>query len=391
MKVRVRSVTKGDNCAMDLKKIVLIGPVYPYKGGIAHYTGLMYRALSKKYDTAMVSYKMQYPKILFRKEQRDYSNDTFKVDGTKFWLHTANPLNWLQTANKINRLQPDMVIIQWWHPYFAPCYQSLCRHLQSKIVFVCHNVFPHERFPMDRALTKGTLKRGDAFIVHSQKDETDLKSILQTPVCCRTVLPSYNAFRFHDLDKAEAREKLHLSQSDKLILFFGFVREYKGLRYLIQAMPEVVNAYPEAKLLIVGDFGSDKDDYTQLIQHTGVAENILVYAGYTPDQEVENYFFASDLVALPYISATQSAVVQMAFGFDKPVIATSVGGLPDVIDEGKTGYLVEPGNPKQLAQAVIRYFKEERETEFSENVRREAWRFSWDRMVENIEKSALKM
>ena len=366
------------------KKIVLIGPVYPYKGGISHYTGLMYRALAKAFDVCLISYKMQYPKILFRREQRDYSNDTFKVEDTNFWIHTALPFNWITTAGKINRMNPDLVIIQWWHPYFAPCYQSLCRHIKAKVLFVCHNVFPHERFPMDRMLTRGTLKKGGCFIVHSQKDEEDLKSILPSPVYRRTVLPTYNAFHFHDLTKDDARGRLGLKKEDKIILFFGFVREYKGLKYLIKAMPQVVNRFPEAQLMIVGDFGDDKETYMQLIRETGVSDNIHVYAGYIPDREVENYFFAADLAALPYISATQSAVVQMAYGFNKPVIATNVGGLPDVIDDGKTGYLTEPENSEQLAEAIIRFYEENREADFSENVRREAFRFSWDRMVETV-------
>ena len=134
---------------MDKKKIVLVGPVYPYKGGISHYTGMLCRALSKKHDVTMISYKMQYPKFMFKKEQRDYSNDSFKVDDTKYWLHTANPFNIIATALKIRALKPDMVIIQWWHPYFAPCYMILTWLLKGiKIAYVCHNVFPHERFPM---------------------------------------------------------------------------------------------------------------------------------------------------------------------------------------------------------------------------------------------------
>ena len=369
---------------MAKEKIVLIGPVYPYKGGISHYTGQMYRALAKKYDVELISYKMQYPKILFRKEQRDYSNDTFKIDAAQFWINTVHPFNWVRTANRINRLKPTAVVIQWWHPYFAPCYQALCRMIKAKIIFVCHNVFPHERFPMDRLLTQRTLKKGDAFIVQSKMDEDDLKMIIKNPVYQRTVHPTYNAFRFHDLTKLEAREKLGLAAEKKYLLFFGFVREYKGLKYLIQAMPGVVSRRKDVELLIAGDFGDDQAAYMRLIQETGVSDHIHVQEGYMPDSEVENYFFASDIVVLPYISATQSGVIQMAFGFERPVISTDVGGLPDVVTDGKTGYLVKPENEKQLADAVIRYFEENREAEFTENIQKEAYRFSWDRMTEII-------
>ena len=153
-----------------MKKIVLIGPVYPYKGGIAHYTSLMYRALAKKFDVELISYKMQYPKFLFKKEQRDYRNDMFKVEGAQFLIHTANPLNIIGVARKIRQCRPDLVIMQWWHPYFAPCYWILETALGKKIkkMFVCHNVFPHERFPMDKLLTKLVLKKADFFLVHAK-------------------------------------------------------------------------------------------------------------------------------------------------------------------------------------------------------------------------------
>ena len=156
---------------MSEKKWVLIGPVFPYKGGISHYTGLMYRCLASKHSVEMISYKMQYPKLLFKKEQRDYSNDAFKVDDTKFLLNTANPFNIICTARKIAKGNPEKVIIQWWHPYFAPCYRLLTgilKRKRTKIVFVCHNVFPHERFPLDKQLTKMALKSGDEFILHAK-------------------------------------------------------------------------------------------------------------------------------------------------------------------------------------------------------------------------------
>ena len=141
----------------------------------------------------MVSYSFQYPKLLYKKEQRDYTNDSFRVEDTKYWIHTANPVNWIHAASKIKRLQADLVIIQWWHPYFAPCYWALTRMLgKKKIIFVCHNVFPHERFPLDRMLTKMVLKRGNAFIVQSGKDAEDLQMILPGAKYEQAVHPTYN-------------------------------------------------------------------------------------------------------------------------------------------------------------------------------------------------------
>lgn len=371
------------------KKIVLIGPVYPYKGGISHYTGMMYRALSKKYQTYMVSYSFQYPKLLYKKEQRDYTNDSFRVEDTKYWIHTANPVNWIHAASKIKRLQADLVIIQWWHPYFAPCYWALTRMLgKKKIIFACHNVFPHERFPLDRMLTKMVLKRGNAFIVQSGKDAEDLQMILPGAKYEQAVHPTYNAFKFENMSKERARELLDITEKEKVLLFFGFVREYKGLKYLIQALPRITERCEDVRLFVVGDFGGaeNREAYERLMEENGVRSHITICDGYIPDREIEKFFAACDLVVLPYVSATQSGIVQIAYGFEKPVVVTNVGGLPDVVEDGKTGYVVDPENPTALADAVVRYFKENREKEFEENVKKEAYRFDWDRMVEAVER-----
>ena len=373
----------------ELKKIVLIGPVYPFKGGISHYTGLLYRTLAKKYDVTMISYSFQYPKLLYKKEQKDYSNDTFNIEETQYLLHTANPFNWITSAKKITDMNPDLVIIQWWHPYFAPCYQAVTRRLRSKgikILFVCHNVFPHERFPMDRLLTEKTLKKGDLFIVQSTQDEEDLKSIIPEAKYIRAVHPTYNAFKMQDISKAQAREILGLRSDEKVLLFFGFVRKYKGLDYLLKAMPAIKRNLTDCKLLIVGDFGDDKNEYLDLINKEDIDDVISIYDGYIPDKEVEKFFAACDVVVLPYVSATQSGIVQIAYGFDKPVIATIVGGLPDVVTDGKTGFLVEPENPQAIADAISKLFTPGVAEKFEAGVKEESYRFSWDRMVKHIEK-----
>lgn len=371
----------------ELKKIVLIGPVYPYKGGISHYTGLMYKILRSKYDTKMISYKMQYPKILFKKEQKDYENDSFKIDETDFAINTANPFNWIKTANHIKKENPDLVIIQWWHPYFSPCYWSICRLLgKIKVLFLCHNVFPHERFPMDRFLAKHVLLSGDCYITQSRMDAEDLKSIKPDAKYIQTVHPTYNAFKFKDMSREEARQILHLQMSEKVLLFFGFVREYKGLKHLLRAMAVLKEDGLDTKLLIVGDFGEDKQSYLNLIDELGIADMLEIHDGYIPDKEVEKYFAASDLVVLPYESATQSGIVQIAYGFEKPVVVTDVGGLPDVVVDGKTGYVVESEKPDAISQAVAKYFREDNAEEFGEHIREEAYKYSWDRMLEVIEK-----
>ncbi len=159
------------------KKIVMIGPVYPYKGGISHYTGMMYRQLAQRHDVTMISFRVQYPKLLFHQEQKDYENDSFRVDDARYLLHTANPINIVKTARYIRRLRPDMIPIQWWHPYFAPCYRLLQQFWgRQNLVFVCHNVLPHERFLFDRSLTRMALKKGNHFILHAKQEAEELKA-----------------------------------------------------------------------------------------------------------------------------------------------------------------------------------------------------------------------
>lgn len=368
------------------QKILLVGPVYPYMGGISHYTGLLYRALHKKFDVSMISYSFQYPKLLFKKEQKDYSDDIFKVDAAKYWIHTANPINWIRSAREMRKEKADMVIIQWWHPYFAPCYWVIARLLKKeKLIFVCHNVFPHERFMLDRWLTKQVLKQGDAFIVHSASDGEDLKTVVNNPLFMQAVHPTYDIFKFDGISGEEARLRLQIAKDRKVLLFFGFVREYKGLKYLLQALPLIKNSIEDILLLIVGSFGNDKEEYLELIRIHKLEENIRIVDGYVPNHEVEPYFAASDLVVLPYISATQSGIVQIAFGFEKPVIATDVGGLPDVVTDDRNGYIVAAGEAGPLAEAVVRFFKLDKEKEFTDCIKEEAERFSWDRLSEAVE------
>lgn len=257
------------------KKILLLGPIYPYKGGISHYTGLMYRELAKRHDVEMISYKMQYPKFLFHKEQRDYSNDSFKIEGAKYLLHTANPFNIVRTARYIKRRKPDLVVIQWWHPYFAPCYFLLTRFMgRQNVVFVCHNVFPHERFPMDKALTRLALSGGSHYIVHAAEEAEELTKIQPHPDYVVTPHPTYNAFCFEGMRKEQAREKLHIGAEERILLFFGYVREYKGLKYLLRAIPKICREDDKVRLWVVGEFGADREEYLELIRGLGIEDRV---------------------------------------------------------------------------------------------------------------------
>lgn len=370
----------------DKKKIVLIGPVYPYKGGISHYTGQMYRALAKKHNVEALSYKMQYPKLLFKKEQRDYENDSFKIDDAKYMINTANPVNIIKSARYIKKQNPDLVIIQWWHPYFAPCYKLLQMFMgKQNLVFVCHNVFPHERFPFDKFLTKLVLSTGTHFIVHAKEEAKELAKIKSNASYTVTPHPTYDMFQLQEMTKAKARKNLGLKEDKKVLLFFGFVREYKGLKHLLRAMPYITEEFKDIELMVVGDFDQTRQEYMDIISKLNIDKSIRVVDGYIPDREVQQYFAASDLVVLPYESATQSGIVQIAFGMERPVIVTEVGGLPDVVEDNVTGYIVKPCDEKALAEAVIKYYRNNDEEAFTQAIRQQAYRFSWDRMREIIE------
>lgn len=239
---------------------------------------------------------------------------------------------------------------------------------------------------MKDRLSRMVLSKGDAFIVHSKQDAEDLQRLVENPRFIHGVLPTFNQFRKRFITKEEARQFLHIPTGQEVLLFFGYIREYKGLRHLIRALPEIRKARPEARLFVVGDFWeNNKEEYEQLIRETGSAEDVTLVDGYIPDDEVEPYFAAADLCILPYESATQSGVIQIAYSFGLPVIATDVGGLPEVVLDGKTGFVVPPKDPEQLAKAVIRFFEENRAEDFRDHIAEEDSRYSWDCMVEHID------
>lgn len=255
---------------------------------------------------------------------------------------------------------------------------------------MCHNVFPHERFPLDKKLTKLTLRNGDIFTVHAESDAKDLKSILPNAKMAVTVHPAYNFFKQKNMTKEEARHILKIEEDEKVLLFFGLVREYKGLKYLLNSLNYIKKKDPDntkkIKLLIAGDFAGGRTEYDMLINKLKIEDLIDITDGHIPIEEVEKFFAASDLVVLPYESATQSGVIQVAYSFNKPVLATRVGGLPDVVFDGETGYLVEPENPELIAGAICDFIDNNRADELSKGIEREKYRYSWERMEEVIMK-----
>jgi glycosyltransferase involved in cell wall biosynthesis len=367
-------------------KYVLIGPTYPYRGGIAHYTTLLYQHLSAVHETKLYSFKRQYPAFLFPgKTDKDPSGSPLQVP-CEYLLDPLNPLTWVDVFRRIRRERPDAVILQWWVPYWAFALASVAfllrRFTSVKVVFICHNVLPHEGSIVDSVLTRLALGQGQYFILQSQKDLSDLKALLPHAQAVRTVLPLYDTDHWNAMEEAAAKEALGLT--GPVMLYFGFVRKYKGLEYLIRALPEVLRNIA-AQLLIVGEFWEDRDAYLQMIKELGLQQHVTIVDRYVPNEEIGLYFSAADVVVLPYVDATQSAVVSLAYAFDKPVITTAVGGLPEVVRDGETGFVVPPRDSAALATAIVKYFRGDCAPGFTANVKARKHTLSWPGLVNLIE------
>jgi glycosyltransferase involved in cell wall biosynthesis len=368
-------------------KITLIGPTYPFKGGIAHYMTLLYRQLTLRHKVNFLSFKRQYPGFLYpAKTDADSSRQPIKEAGVEYVIDSLNPISWHRAFKNIKRLKPDLVILSWWVCFWTPVFLYILnlikKHTNAKTLFICHNVAEHEDNFLSVAFTRLVLKNGDYFIVHSEHDKEKLSRLLPDAKIKSTYHPSYEVFNFNRLDKNTARKTLGIKE--KMMLFFGFIRDYKGLEYALKAMPLILKE-TEVKFYIVGEFWKHKQKYTRLIYELNIEKQVVVIDRYVPNEEVELYFAACDVVVLPYISATGSGIVQVAFGFERPVIATTVGSLGETVVDGKTGYLISPKDSEAIAEAVIKYYNEQKEDEFKDNIKSSQDKYSWQKIVEVIE------
>lgn len=366
--------------------IVIIGPVYPLRGGIAHSTALLSKYLSRKHTVSIISFKRQYPSLFFPGKTQFESDGQGIPDPSVHIIDSINPLTWWKAGRRIRALAPDCVIFRYWMPFFAPCYTVISRlarrNRRTKILFLCDNIIPHEKRPGDIALTRMAFSAVDCAIVQSSAVEQELLSITRTVPYRHVPHPVYESFG-SPVPKAEARRMLKLAD-ERVILFFGFIRAYKGLEVLLKAMPRVL-ASVKVRLLIAGEFYEGEKEYLELIRTLHLEDAITIYSRYIPQPDVPVYFSAADVVVLPYHTATQSGIVQIAYNFDKPVITTRVGGLAEVVMDGRTGFVVPPADPAALADAIVGFYRNSCESDFVENVKAEKHRFSWDAMVDAIE------
>ena len=356
------------------------------RGGIAHYTALLYQKLQKRgHSVHVLSFKRQYPAFLFPgRTQQDEGEELIPVKSTPI-LDSINPFTWVRAFRWIRKTGCDLLIFKYWMPFFAPCYAViawLARRKGMTVLYICDNIIPHEKRPGNTLLNRIGLAFVDRFIVQSRSVRNDLLTFVPDAVYREVPHPVYEIFP-PGLDKNAARERLGLD-GDRIILYFGFFRHYKGLPTLIQAM-DLLLKEAAVRLVICGEFYEGREEITGLIESLKVSHAITLADHFIPNEAVGLYFSAADVVVLPYYSATQSGIVQVAYHYDKPVIITRVGGLPEVVPDGKTGFVVDPRDPEALAAAILRFYREKREKSFVENVRAEKQKYSWDRMVEAIE------
>lgn len=367
----------------------MIGVSHPFRGGIAHYSTLFVRTLREKYRVSFINFTRQYPRLMFPgRTQFDDSLNPL-LESNERCIDSLNPISWYRTATLLNRRDPDLIIFQWWHPFFAPAFGTIVRllkpALRRRVAFLCHNVLPHEASPMQRALTRFAFGNTRFYIVHSEEDSRHLRDLQPGAVITKGHHPTYAELGTAlPRTKQEARRELGISEDSKTLLFFGLIRPYKGLRYLIEAMPKVV-AQLDCQLLVAGEFYEDKQPYRDLIASLELKDRIQLVDRYIPNENVGLYFAAADVVVLPYVSATQSGIVQIAFGLDRPVISTKVGGLPEAVDHGKTGLLVEPQSAERLAEAILEYFHSDLESGFTAEIRRQKGRFDWSQALVHVD------
>lgn len=368
-------------------RIAIVGPVHPYRGGIAHYTArLAQEALDELHDVLVVNLSRQYPSTLFPgTTQEDNSERTFDVPAVR-WLDSMDPRSWARTAWRIRRWRPDLVVFQWWHPYFAASFGAVAALLRAagiRVAMVCHNVEPHESSPVDRALLRVAYAPVSRFVVHARSERERMAHYRPRASVAVHAHPVYDQFADDGVpERGAARSELGLD-GDRWLLFFGLVRPYKGLDLLLRAMPGVHKA-TGAKLAVLGECYGDEAPYRDLVRELGLEDIVRLELRYASNEEVPVWMAASDAVVLPYRHATQSGVAQAAYGCGRPVVSTRVGGIPDIVEHGVSGLLVPPEDVEALAEALVGFYDNELAPELEHGLLEVRARWSWGSLLSTV-------
>lgn len=370
-----------------MKTIKIIGPAFPYRGGIATTNERLAQEFAAQgFNVEIETFTLQYPAFLFPGKTQFSEKpapEDLKISRT---INSLNPINWLKVGKRIRMENTDLVIIRYWLPFLAPALGTIAAQIRknrhTKIICLADNIIPHEHRPGDRLLTNYFMQRIDGLVAMSRSVLEDGKSFradLLVGFCPHPIFDNYGV----KLPAEIACEKLKLDPNYSYLLFFGFIREYKGLDLLIQAFSDERLRKFQVKLLVAGEFYSNPDSYLNLIKELKLETEVELRTEFIPDDEVNLYFSAADMVVQPYKSATQSGVTQIGYHFEKPMLVTNVGGLPEIIPDGKIGYVVNPES-RDIADALVDFYENERKPVFEKNIQEEKKKFSWEAMVRTL-------
>jgi len=367
-----------------MNKIKIIGPAWPYRGGLATYNERLAREfISQGFRVEMETFTLQYPGFLFPGKTQ-YEDGPAPADlQIKRTVNSVNPSNWLNTGYRIRREKPDLLAVRYWLPFMAPALGTICRLVRknrhTRVICLADNIIPHEKRPGDRLLTRYFIKSIDGMVAMSESVLNDLDRFNPQLPRIRCPHPLFDNFGVK-MDSRNAKLLLGLDPDRNYLLFFGFIRDYKGLDILLEAMADERLKKLSLNLIVAGEFYTKAGPYLELIKKLDLQEKVILKTNFIPENEVTRYFSAADLVVQPYKSATQSGVTQIGYHFEKAMLVTNVGGLPEIIPDQKVGYVVEP-DKLAIADAVFDFYDKGRQSEFENNIREEKKKFSWTNLV----------
>ncbi|MBS1772465.1 MAG: glycosyltransferase [Bacteroidetes bacterium] len=366
--------------------ITIIGSAHPLRGGgISTFNERMAEVLQEQGHRVIIySFSLQYPSFLFPGKSQFTDEPAPQGLDIRSAINSINPLNWLSVGNRIKNEKPDLIIVRYWLPFMGPCFGTILRRVRknkhTKIVAITDNVIPHEARFGDMAFTKYFIKAADAFVAMSKDVLKDLKTFTNKPSVF-SPHPVYDNYG-NAVTKEDACLRLGLNPNDKYILFFGFIRKYKGLDILLDAMKDSTVKQSGIKLIIAGEFYDDKELYERQIAENGIEGQVKLFTEFIPNEDIKYYLSAADLVVQPYRSATQSGITQVAYHFEKPMVVTNVGGLAEVVPNGKVGFVTEP-NPAEIASAIVRFYNQGLPG-LKQHIATEKQKYSWETFIDNL-------
>ena len=368
-------------------KIISLGPAYPYRGGLASFNDRLARQfIDEGHNIEIFTFSLQYPGFLFPGKTQFTDGPGPDKISIKRIVNSINPLNWIITGLKIRKRKPDILLIRFWLPFMGPCFGTIARLAKSnkhtRVICIFDNVVPHEKRTGDKVLTRYFTNSIDGAIVMSRTVLNDLAIFRDNIPVILSPHPLFDNYGIN-LDRKDALSKLNLSSEDSFLLFFGFIRAYKGLDLLINAFSDKRLRNRKLKLIVAGEFYEDDTPYRELVRKNNLENEVIFFDHFIRDNEVPVFFGAADLVVQPYKTATQSGVTQIAFYFEKPMLVTDVGGLREIVTDQKCGYVVKP-EIEVIADAIVDFFENDRKEAFTEGVRQEKEKFSWDKMTKAI-------